>query len=277
MRIRVLMENTVLEGFSAELCREHGLSLLIESEHGCILFDTGKSGRFAENAQKMGVDLEKVDTMILSHGHYDHGGGIPAFLERNHRAVVCIQEKAFEGHYARRGNGTTDDIGISGAFRDHPQVKLLSGDEWIGKTMLLFSSVKGNRLLSGSNRSLLMQGKAGLVRDAFAHEQNLLLLDEGKKILFSGCAHRGIVNIMDRAMELAGGPLDAVLGGFHLSNPGEGGTEPEELVNAVADYLGSFPTRYYTCHCTGLPAFRMLNERLGDQISYIASGSEVVL
>ena len=82
---------------------------------------------------------------------------------------------------------------------------------------------------------------------------------------------------MERALELAGGPPDAVIGGFHLSNPGEGGTEPEELVNGVADYLDSFSARYYTCHCTGLPAYRMLKERLGEKITYISAGMEFEL
>ena len=131
----------------------------------------------------------------------------------------------------------------------------------------------GERFTSGSNQVLLIKAGSGYRRDFFEHEQNLLIEKEGKKVLVSGCAHRGIVNILDRAMELAGGPMDVVIGGFHLSNPGEGGTEPAETVNGIADYLRSFPTRYYTCHCTGLPAFQMLKDRMGAQISYASAGN----
>lgn len=278
MKIQVLIENTALEtGTQKALWHEHGLSLLIETGSRRILFDTGKSGRFAENADLLGADLSEVELLVLSHGHYDHGGGILAFLGRNPRAKIYIQARAFESHMARRGDGHLDDIGISEEIRKSPQVVLLSGDSRINENMMLFTSVKSSRFLSGSNRVLLMRSGPDYVQDTFAHEQNLLLTAEGKRVLISGCAHRGIVNIMERAMELAGGPPDAVIGGFHLSNPGEGGTEPEELVNGVADYLDSFSARYYTCHCTGLPAYRMLKERLGEKITYISAGMEFEL
>ena len=215
---------------------------------------------------------------MLSHGHYDHGGGILAFLgAKPPGRKVYIQDRAFESHMARRGDGHLDDIGISEEIRKSPQVVLLSGDSRMNENMMLFTSVKSSRFLSGSNRVLLMRSGPDYVQDTFAHEQNLLLTAEGKRVLISGCAHRGIVNIMERALELAGGPPDAVIGGFHLSNPGEGGTEPEELVNGVADYLDSFSARYYTCHCTGLPAYRMLKERLGEKITYISAGMEFEL
>ena len=276
MKIKVLIENTATENMGgAGLRHEHGLSLLVETGVRKILFDTGKSGSFAENAALLGEDLTDVETAILSHGHYDHSGGLSVFLERNRKAKIYIQEKAFESHLARRGDGRLDDIGIREELRQSPQVVLLSGDSRIGDDMLLFSSVKGRRMVSGSNRTLLMRSRSGYIPDTFEHEQNLLLTAEGKCVLISGCAHRGIVNILERAVELAGRPMDVVIGGFHLSNPGEGGTEPEALVNAVADVLASFPTRYYTGHCTGLPAYELLKARLGEQISYIPAGAEI--
>ena len=132
MKIQVLIENTALEtGAQKALWHEHGLSLLIETGSRRILFDTGKSGRFAENADLLGADLSEVELLVLSHGHYDHGGGILTFLERNRRAKVYIQDRAFESHMARRGDGHLDDIGISEEIRKSPQVVLLSGDSRI--------------------------------------------------------------------------------------------------------------------------------------------------
>lgn len=269
MKIQVLMENTA-EG---ALCREHGLSLFLEVEGRKLLFDTGKSGRFLENADRMGVDVSAADLVVLSHGHYDHGGGLPEFLNRNQTAKVYVQETAFGSYYASRSDGTYEYIGILPELGESSRLVRLSGDFEIEKGLRLFRSMTGERFTSGSNQVLLIKAGSGYRRDFFEHEQNLLIEKEGKKVLVSGCAHRGIVNILDRAMELAGGPMDVVIGGFHLSNPGEGGTEPTETVNGIADYLRSFPTRYYTCHCTGLPAFQMLKDRMGAQISYASAGN----
>ena len=102
MIVKVLAENTTS---SEALGSEHGLSLYIETETHKILFDTGASGLFAENAEKMGVDLTRVDLAVISHGHYDHGGGLKTFLGINNRAKIYLHHMAFEPHYANRPGG----------------------------------------------------------------------------------------------------------------------------------------------------------------------------
>ena len=99
MRITALVENTV--GNGCVEC-EHGLSLYIETEKHKILFDMGQSALFLQNARALGVDIAAVDMAVLSHGHYDHGGGLSAFLQANTNAPVYISRYAFEPHY----NGT---------------------------------------------------------------------------------------------------------------------------------------------------------------------------
>ena len=100
MKIVTLMENTACR---EDLCCEHGLSLYIETENHRILFDAGQSAAFADNAEKLGVALETVDFAVLSHGHYDHGGGLGKFLECNKGAPVYVSSHAFEPHYSRNG------------------------------------------------------------------------------------------------------------------------------------------------------------------------------
>ena len=100
MIIRILTENTTA---CPELTAEHGLSLYIEANGLRILFDAGQSDAFAENAQRLGVDLSGVDLAVLSHGHYDHGGGLMRFLELNDHAPVYVSSHAFGGHYNASG------------------------------------------------------------------------------------------------------------------------------------------------------------------------------
>ena len=101
MKITTLMENTAC---SPEFACEHGLSLYIETGKRKLLFDAGQSGAFAENAGKLGIDLRQVDAFVLSHGHYDHGGGLPRFLEVNRQAMIYVNQFAFEPHYHGREN-----------------------------------------------------------------------------------------------------------------------------------------------------------------------------
>jgi 7,8-dihydropterin-6-yl-methyl-4-(beta-D-ribofuranosyl)aminobenzene 5'-phosphate synthase len=274
MLIKVLLENRTS---SPDLACEHGLSLYIETQKHKILFDMGASTSFLENAKKMDVDLSLVETAILSHGHYDHGGGLPVFLDFNKNAKIYIHEKAAEGHYAFRSNDKITEIGISPKVMDDAKVVCTKGDWRVDEEILLFSTVDKKNLCSKANNVLLISQNDEYVKDSFEHEQNLLLIENGKKILVTGCAHRGIVNIMERAMELAGGPLDTVIGGFHLSNPSTGQCESDELIDAVAGYMNSYETKYYTFHCTGMEAYKKLKSAMGDKISYLETGNSLIL
>lgn len=274
MLVKVLLENKTS---SPDLGCEHGLSLYIETQKHKILFDMGASTIFLENAKKMGVDLSLVDIGILSHGHFDHGGGLLSFLEINKKATIYVHEKAGQGHFALRSNEKIDNIGILPQIMQESKVVCTKGDWKVDEGILLFSTVEKKQLCSKANEVLLMEKDGEYVKDSFGHEQNLLLTEDGKKILITGCAHKGIVNIVDRAMELAGGPLDVVIGGFHLSNPKAGQCESDEIIAGVAAYLNSYATKYYTFHCTGLEAYHKLKLIMGDKITYLAAGDEMVL
>ena len=96
MKLYTLMENTTCR---PDFDAEHGLSLYIETDRHRLLFDIGQSGTFADNAEKLGVDLAAVDCAVLSHGHYDHGGGLKRFLEINDHAPVYLNRNAFGEYY----------------------------------------------------------------------------------------------------------------------------------------------------------------------------------
>lgn len=276
MKISVLMENTKL---SPEFACEHGLSLHIQTKAGRILFDTGRSGSFLKNAHLLGINLALVDLAILSHGHYDHGGGLMSFLEINRKAPIYMHEKAFGEHFSRRDQNGTGiyPIGIDPMIKLNPRVNLLKGDFSVGKGLLLFSSVPDHKFEAHSNQNLLRREEGRLVLDTFSHEQSLIINQDGKNILISGCSHRGIINIIEQAIQLTGAPMDVVIGGFHLSCPSIGTSEPDETIEAIAKALLAWPTRYFTCHCTGLEAYEKLRILMGDQIRYIQAGAELTL
>lgn len=273
MIIKTLAENTsVSKKFNAE----HGLSFYIETKDHKILFDVGASLLFLENAKKMNVDISQVDYLIISHGHYDHGGGLKDFFQENTKAEVFIHGQAFGQYYSLRPDNEMKYIGLDQDFKDNKQIVFTSDRFFITKGIQVFSKVKQVTELPKSNSSLYMKKEGEFVNDIFSHEQNLIIEEDGKILLLAGCAHNGIINIVKHFYELKGHMPDYLIGGFHLSSR-TCGNEPIENIDKIAQYLLTTKTKYYTCHCTGLEAYQELKKLMGDQIDYLSAGSEIEL
>lgn len=263
MKIHCLIENTCC---TPGLVAEHGLSLLIETGGTRILFDTGASAAFADNAANMGIDLNSVDMAILSHGHYDHGGGISRFLELNTHAPVWVSPHAFEPHF----NAAGKDIGLPPALSNHPRIRpaneaILTPAPEI--TLLSAAPLPAIYPAEGAGMTTITNGKR--VADDFRHEQYLLIEEAGRRILFSGCSHRGILNIATHFK------ADFLIGGFHLMRV----QLPEEaprLAQMAAELLAQ-PTTYFTGHCTGDAAFRALKKTMGDRLHAISTGRIITI
>ncbi len=263
MRLTVLVENTASD--EALQC-VHGLSFYLEAAGKRILFDMGPGAQFAQNAQTLGVALDRVDFAVLSHGHYDHGGGLDVFLRRNDHAPVYLRTGAFAPHTDGAGN----DIGLRPALEKNPRLIFTDALCEIAPGVRLFSQVTGRKFWSPINDELLEDG----VQDAFSHEQNLLLEEDGKLVLIAGCAHCGMVNILERAAELAGRMPDVVVGGMHLA---VGRAAPDDFILALAQQLRTYPCRFYTCHCTGAHPFALLRQVLGEQITALSGGNTLLI
>lgn len=257
MIITSLLENTAAHP-SVEA--EHGLSLYIEAENHRILFDMGQTGLFARNAEALGVALTQVDLAILSHGHYDHGGGLAAFLEINQTAPVYLTEAAFLPHY----NGTKKYIGLDTSLRGHPRLRVVSGDLSLGGGLTLLSPNGRERRHALGAFGLTERVGDTFIPDDFRHEQYLLidepLSEGGKRVLISGCSHAGILDIVEWFSP------DVLIGGFHVSKMALG----EEL-SALGEALAARGTEYYTCHCTGEAQYAFLRERM-PRLRYLAGG-----
>ena len=276
MRIVTLVENTCRSGLGCA----HGLSIYAETAKHKILFDAGPDGALLlSNAEKLGVDLKAIDIAVLSHGHYDHAGGLRSFLETNSNAAVYIHKLA-----AKRGHYATEDVGWRKIGLDESIVSdfanriiLTEGCFKIDDELTLFSDIKTADFISGSNSSLFEEQGGTYVPDPFHHEQNLLISEGEKLHLLAGCAHRGIVNILRRAQEIGGKAPDSVFAGFHLTNPGLKMDLPEHFVRLVAGELKKYPSVFYTGHCTGANPYATLKDVLGEQANYLCGGLDVTV
>ena len=269
MRIVTLMENT----HGAEGCAfGHGLSLFIETSGRRILLDAGPDESFASNAALLGVDLTSVDICVLSHGHYDHAGGLLKFAELDPHAPIYLQRAAALDYYAD-DPGNLHYIGIDKAIATLSSARLLEGDADIGGGLRLLAGVHGRRLLFAGNARLKQRLDGRLIADAFAHEQALAVEEGGRHFLFSGCSHLGIVNWMDRFREAFGRWSDAAVGGFHFMKKAPYSVEEEATIRQTARELAATGTLFYTGHCTGEKAFVLMAEIMGDSLRALHSGA----
>lgn len=272
IRVTTLLENTACR---AGLCAAHGLSLYIETPRHKILFDMGPNEDFIVNARALGVDLTAVDLAILSHGHYDHGGGLAAFCRVNDHAPVYIQKSAFGAYYALEEGREPRYIGLSReleAFRD--RFVLTEGERAIDDELTLFSEPTAVFDAMSASAGLREQVGDDYPLDTFRHEQDLLIRAEGKTAVVAGCAHRGVVNILAAARAQLGEDPDALIGGFHLFELRQG-EAADALIDETGKALLPGKTVYYTGHCTGAYAYGRLAAILGQRLRPLTGGTVV--
>lgn len=262
MTITALVENTT----KSELKAKHGLSLYIKTRKHKILFDLGPDNTLFDNAEKRDINLYEIDTVIISHGHADHGGALSKFLYINSIAKIYIQRKAFEPHYSKTFF-LKFPVGLDRSLEANPQIVLMDGDYKIDEELTLFTVGKTSKCYSPVNDALY--GKNG--KDDFLHEQNLMI-SENQVAVIMGCGHSGVVNIMDKVKDYQ--PKFCV-GGFHLFNPVTKKKVPSALLDEIARELQVYDqTKFYTCHCTGKAAYQYLSKQF-QNLSYLSCGDRI--
>ena len=271
MKVVVLSDNCK---FDESLESEHGLSIYLETEHYKCLLDTGASDNFIHNAEKSGISLKEVDFVFISHGHIDHIGGLPAFLKLNKKAKIVLSRNAINQKFFSKRNGF-HSISLDFDFSPFEGRFVFVELEMVFRNEIQVFSAKTNRYpLSKANDILLKDAGKGLELDDFNHE---LVISFGTDNLFvyTGCAHKGLLNILGSISLFPSKQIGIVMGGFHLldSKTGQEFETGAEIERIAIELKKRYPqTNFITGHCTGEKVYQQLKEQLGEQLTRFYTG-----
>ena len=268
--IHTLDMTVLIDNVAAEpLVGEWGLSILITADDRSILLDTGASHLFAQNAERLGVDLNSVDTGVLSHAHYDHADGMDTFFSLNRKTPFLVREGSCENCYGIK-EGLLRYIGIqSGVLKKHEErIRYVSGVHTISEGIWLVPHRRADYSSIALRNDLYTVSNDERVPDDFAHEQSLVIETGQGLVVFNSCSHTGMTNILTDIREMLGrSDVCAYVGGLHLYKMTDG-----ELDALCVEIQRTPVAHIFTGHCTGDHAFSFLKERLGERIGQFSSG-----
>lgn len=276
VRITTLIENRAC----GALACEHGLSLWIEYGSARYLLDAGASSLFAANAGALGIDLSSADAAVLSHAHYDHSGGFAAFFARNAHAKVYLQKAARLGCYAEKQGGRTY-IGIPQGLLERyaGRFAFVSGKTALADGVWLLPHTTPGLERKGRAVNLFLRSAAGVRPDDFSHEQSLVLDTPHGLVICNSCCHAGADIVAKEALQaFPGRSVLALIGGFHLMGPEGAETmgPPAQAVRDLARRLVSLGVQHiYTGHCTGAPAYEILQAAMQGRAHYLVTGGAI--
>ncbi|MDI3494142.1 MAG: 7,8-dihydropterin-6-yl-methyl-4-(beta-D-ribofuranosyl)aminobenzene 5-phosphate synthase [Pseudothermotoga sp.] len=245
MNLKVLCNDKAREGFYSE----HGLSILIDDK---ILFDTGQTDVFLKNGRIMNIDFEKIEKIIISHGHYDHAGGLKYW--DNVDATVYIHKEAVVQKYSQnKPAGIPFELEKTGV-----EIRYLQDDITIDKIQFINSVPLFENII---DKNFTKNGEY----DLFEDEINIVIEDK----LFTGCAHRGIENIIEYVLENR--KVNYVIGGFHLVN------SPLGRIEKIAKLFFENDLCIIPLHCTGQDAVEIFKKKLKEKCVVLQTGDELRL
>lgn len=251
VHLTVLVENSVQ---GPGLMAEHGWAVWLEAERCHVLFDTGQSGLLAANAERLGVHLDTADAIVLSHGHYDHAGGLEAVLAQTRPGVPVYAHPAALQPRFHRGPQAVREIGLPAGVRARLQApdvsfRPVTGPTEIAPGVWLTGTIPRRHPAETPEPGFCLDPE-GQTADPFADDQALFVRARAGGVVLLGCAHAGVINTLDHLASLTGGePLLAVVGGMHLRS-----AAPERLAWTVSELRRFQIGQIYPAHCTGAGA-----------------------
>jgi len=251
---------------NSKLHNEHGLSLYIEIDGIKILFDTGKSGEFIKNAELLKIDLNKLNYVVLSHGHYDHSGGFRKFVDKVVNSYKLIVGKNFfnnkyklveKNNYNYIGNSFDKEY----IQQNNIQIKYIEEDIfYITENIMIFSNFKKNNNFELINKKFYIKKDENYLLDNFSDEIVLVIKIEKGLVVILGCSHVGIINILETIIERIDMPIYCLVGGTHLIEA------DEQRVNKTIDFLKEKDIHILGMnHCTGEYAIEKMKNEFRDK------------
>ena len=286
IRITTLSENTATNadkelGLRGSFLAEWGLSILIETDEMTVLLDTGESISATHNADILGIDLAKIDKIVLSHSHSDHTGGLREMLRRIRKKEIEViaHPHVWSNRYNYK-NGMERYSGMPfprqelenyGAVFNltAESVKLTDNMSTTGEVPLVTEFEKSR----ADKTKRFIKEDGNLKPDELLDDQAVVINTGQGLAVITGCAHRGIINTIRRAQQLTGiDSIHAVIGGAHLI----GGSE-ERIRQTIATLKDLDVKRLGLCHCTSLPAIVLMAHEFGNRFFFNNAGTQVEL
>jgi 7,8-dihydropterin-6-yl-methyl-4-(beta-D-ribofuranosyl)aminobenzene 5'-phosphate synthase len=270
-RVLCLSDNMV--PFGSVYWGEHGLSFFIESEGTRILLDAGQSGDvLLHNARLAGVSLRGLDRVVLSHGHYDHTGGLLKVLEMNEGVSLVAHPAAFEKKFARREQGLKDislpfDLNI---LKRHCEIRLEEGPIDVGGRVSTTGEIERVTPYEAPQPELLAERDGELIVDPVLDDQSIVIRDGGRVVLLCGCCHAGIVNTIECVKRQCGEYPELIAGGLHMEK-----ASPERLSCTVEALKAAGVKKVVAGHCSGEPIVASL-AAAGIEARRLAAGTRVL-
>ncbi len=272
-KITTLVENSVAQG-GKKLIGEHGLSFYIETESNKILFDTGQNLAISNNAQVLGIDLSLIDTVILSHGHYDHTGGLKSLVECNRDFTLYAHPDVF-GHKVKGADDNFKYIGIpvekNFLEKEGIEIKLDRNPAQISPGIMTTGEIPLENDFEGLESVFHIKKNYEVVADPLTDDQAVILdTDKGLTVLL-GCSHRGVINTLNHVVRLTGKKkINAILGGLHL-----GKASDSKLSKIMVHLRGFGLEKIGVGHCTGTHAFLALSNEFPNKVFLNTVGNVV--
>lgn len=280
MEIITLVENLV---YNKDLKGEHGLSFLIKIDNYKILFDVGQTGLILENAKLLEENLDDIDFVILSHGHYDHTGGLEKFLEINHTSKIIMKKNILQQKYSS-STGSIRKIGfkLRDRYKNYPNEFLFLEEDYIlNDNIKIITQVDEYTDFEKIKQNLFIKKGDDFIMDQFQDELFLTIIKDNKLNIITGCSHNGIINIIKTAIDNTKiNDINLVLGGMHLTgiklNEKSLQDENNNKIQKTIEELKKLKIeKIYTNHCTGIDGFIKLKNSMGDKISYSYTGINI--